>query len=109
MDIGLAALVWAEMVSAGIVPIDSKITSLSKQVQIEKIINDLNDDDKRRLKRKFRKIWRQIMRNTKNYSLVAGEPSVRQMKARKLAVFYKFYNAAEDLKWLAKPSTRSTS
>ena len=99
MDIKAAALIWAEMVSAGLVPLNTEMISKAQQAKIEMIIANLSEDDQRRLKRKFRKAWRKL--RTKNgrsirhiNRLREGEPTASQMRRRKSAVYHKFYRAA---------------
>lgn len=109
MDIKAAALIWAEMVSAGVVPLNLEMISESKQAQIEKIIDNLSEDDKRRLKRKFRKLWRKLRyrngrRVTAYNRLREGEPTASQMRRRKHAVFQKFYREALDAIKKADPT-----
>jgi Ni/Co efflux regulator RcnB len=99
MDVKAAALIWAEMVSAGVVPLNQEMISMAKQAQIEKIVSNLSEDDKRRLKRKFRKLWRKLRykngRRVTHYNrLREGEPTASQMRRRKQAVFQKFYREA---------------
>jgi hypothetical protein len=101
MDIRAAALIWAEMVSAGVVPLSQEMIRMNKQAQIEKIISGLSENDKRRLKRKFRKLWRKLRyrngrRITHKNKLREGKPTATQMKRRKQAVFAKFYRDTLD-------------
>ena len=94
MDIKVAALIWAEMVSAGIVPLTEDMIQSSKQAQIEKLMDTLSEDDRRVLKRKFRKLWRKESRKRKRRwggRLKEGEPTASQMRRRKNAVWSKFY------------------
>lgn len=91
MDIKVKALVWAEMVSAGIVPMDTE--SLAReQHKISQCFDGLSAEDQRVLKRKFRKLWRR-QRGKRFFGrrhLREGEPSASMMRRRKTAVLRKF-------------------
>ncbi len=98
MDIKAEALIWAEMVSAGVVPMTQDMIQSSKQAQIMKLMEGLSEEDMRRLKRKFRKLWRRAATKKRAWPRVRqGEPSASQMRRRKQIVFQQFYRAALDI------------
>lgn len=98
MDIKAEALIWAEMVSAGIVPLTQDMIQSSKQAQIVKLMEGLSEDDQRRLKRKFRKLWRKCSQRKRAWPrAIRGEPSASQMRRRKQLVFSQFYKAALEI------------
>jgi hypothetical protein len=84
MDLRVKALIWAEMVSSGIVPMESSIDR--QQVKIEPCLDGLSQEDARRLKRKFRKLWRKH----KSRYCRPGQPSVSMMRKRKNEVVREF-------------------
>lgn len=90
MDLRVKALVWAEMVSAGIVPMEASTVALNKKIDPQ--MADLPEDEQRRLKRKFRKLWRK----KRGRFLRAGEPSAGQMRRRKNEVIRTFCVQAMD-------------
>lgn len=98
MDIKAEALIWAEMVSAGIVPLTQNMIQASKQAQIVKLMEGLSEDDMRRLKRKFRKLWRKASTKKRAWPRIRpGEPSASEMRRRKQVVFQRFYRAALEM------------
>lgn len=106
MDVKLAALIWAEMVSNGIVPMTAESIGKSQMKMDEDgewdltsfvptdvvlAMQNLSEEDKRRLKRCFRKLWRKARKSNKLWPRVrTGEPDVSMMRNRKRAVYSKF-------------------
>lgn len=102
MDVKVAALIWAEMVSAGVVPLTQEMFLTAKQSDIDKLLVGLPEEDRRALKRKFRKLWRKARfkkgrRMTHVNRLREGEPNTSQMRRRKENVFRHFYLKAIDI------------
>jgi hypothetical protein len=90
-NVKLRALVWAEMIAAGIVPMDPSNVGL--RTKTSPALEGLSEEDSRRLKRKFRKLWRRLRGL---HRLVPGEPSGAQMQRRKNAVLRRFCSAAAE-------------
>ena len=93
LDLRIKALVWAEMVSSGIVPMESNYGQVSAKVALQ--LEGLSKEDARKLRRRFRKLWR--LKRTKAYrNLKPGKPTASMMRRRKDQVTRMFLIRAMD-------------
>lgn len=87
------------MFEAGIAPFESSLTDMNR------VLRDVDPLEARKLKRKFRKLWRNCMRKEKltnpsetrakavdrRYGVGSTAPEKRQLYHRKCSVFFRFH------------------
>ena len=96
-------LVYLEYLEFGLIPVNG-FSEISIQ-EFEKMLESLSDQDRRKVNRKFRKIFRKTIRREmsnqkrptagwdKLYGLNSPKPTPRQMRARRRLVHREITNA----------------
>jgi len=79
------------MIAEGIAPLSSKTI----RNDVNRALIDVSPDEARKMRRKFRKLWRKISPHMIHKGLCSNKPGKRELMCRKMNVFSHFLREAK--------------